>query len=258
MNVSLYKRLDVYALGKSVNVNQMENNIQTVTISFYRFEGILRKLWAFAQMGFARRKLKKISPISFFKLFGSGTGEGFTPYPNTNVYAILSVWKNNKEAEKTIENEEIFLRYKKNSIENWTIFLTPISSKGEWDKCNPFEPLDNKGAILEKKMLAALTRATIKPSILLNFWSRVPAISKMIGQNKNVIFKIGLGEIPWFHQVTFSIWPNAEAMAEFARKEGPHAKAIQAVREGKWFTEELYARFQVQKATGTWNGQTVL
>ena len=38
-------------------------------------------------------------------------------------------------------------------------------------------------------MLAALTRATIKPKIMLKFWSRVPAISKVIGNDKNVLLK---------------------------------------------------------------------
>ena len=236
----------------------MEKSIQTVTITFFRFEGIFHKIWAFAQMGFARRKLRKIDPMIFFKLFGSGTGEGFTPYPNTSVYAILGVWKNSDVAERIIGSESIFARYKKISVENWTVFLTPISSKGEWDRCNPFEPITGNPSNVKKNVLAALTRATIKPSILLNFWSKVPAISKMIGQNENVLFKIGLGEVPWFHQVTFSIWPDAESMAEFARKDGPHARAIKSVREGKWFSEELYARFRVQKATGTWGGKSVL
>ncbi len=233
----------------------MERNIQTVTISFFRFNGIFKKLWAFSQMGFARRKLKRIDPISFFKLFGSGTGEGFAPFPNTSVYAILGVWENSDVAEKVIKTERVFTKYRNISIENWTVFLTPISSRGEWDKCKPFEPVALKNTGTEKELLAALTRATIKPSILLSFWSKVPAISRMIGQNENVVFKMGLGEIPWFHQVTFSIWPNAEAMSEFARKDGPHARAIQAVRKGKWFSEELYARFRVQKATGTWGGK---
>ena len=236
----------------------MESNIQTVTISFFRFDGILQKIWAFAQMGFARRKLKRIDAMMFFKLFGSGTGEGFTPYPNTSVYAILGVWENLDLAESIIGNEDIFAKYRKISVENWTVFLTPISSKGKWDRCNPFKPINKEPIDFKKNMLAALTRATIKPSILLNFWSKVPAISKMIGQNENVVFKMGLGEIPWFHQVTFSIWPNAEAMSEFARKDGPHASAIKSVREGQWFSEELYARFRVQKATGTWGGKSVL
>ena len=235
----------------------MKQNTQIVAISFFRFEGVLQKLWAFSQMGFARKKLKKIKQISFFKLFGSGTGEGFTPYPNTSVYAILSVWNNLGEAENNIKEREIFENYRTHSMENWTVFLSPISSRGYWDKTNPFKP--NKYEIeIKDNMLAALTRATIKPKIMLKFWSKVPAISKVIGNNKNVLFKMGLGEIPWFHQVTFSIWPNAETMSDFARKDGPHAKAIQSVREGNWFSEELYARFEVKKAIGKWSGTSVI
>ncbi len=235
----------------------MKQNTQIVAISFFRFEGVLQKLWAFSQMGFARKKLKKIKQISFFKLFGSGTGEGFTPYPNTSVYAILSVWNNIGEAENNIKEREIFENYRTHSMENWTVFLSPISSRGYWDKTNPFKP--NKYEIeIKDNMLAALTRATIKPKIMLKFWSKVPAISKVIGNDKNVLFKMGLGEIPWFHQVTFSIWPNAETMSDFARKDGPHAKAIQSVREGNWFSEELYARFEVKKAIGKWSGTSVI
>ena len=235
----------------------MKQNKQIVAISFFRFEGVFHKLWAFSQMGFERKKLKKIKQISFFKLFGSGIGEGFTPYPNTSVYAILSVWNNLGEAENNIEEREIYENYRTHSIENWTVFLSPISSKGYWDKTNPFKP--NKNEFKKKDhMLAALTRATIKPKIMLKFWSKVPAISKVIGNDKNVLFKMGLGEIPWFHQVTFSIWPNAKTMADFARKDGPHAKAIKSVREGNWFSEELYARFEVKKAIGKWCGKSVI
>ncbi len=235
----------------------MKQNKQIVAISFFRFEGVFQKLWAFSQMGFARKKLKKIKQISFFKLFGSGIGEGFTPYPNTSVYAILSVWNNLGEAENNIKEREIYENYRTHSIENWTVFLSPISSKGYWDKTNPFKP--NKNEFKKKDhMLAALTRATIKPKIMLKFWSKVPAISKVIGNDKNVLFKMGLGEIPWFHQVTFSIWPNAKTMADFARKDGPHAKAIKSVREGNWFSEELYARFEVKKAIGKWCGKSVI
>lgn len=235
----------------------MKQNKQIVAISFFRFEGVFQKLWAFSQMGFARKKLKKIKQISFFKLFGSGIGEGFTPYPNTSVYAILSVWNNLGEAENNIEEREIYENYRTHSIENWTVFLSPISSKGYWDKTNPFKP--NKNEFKKKDhMLAALTRATIKPKIMLKFWSKVPAISKVIGNDKNVLFKMGLGEIPWFHQVTFSIWPNSKTMADFARKDGPHAKAIKSVREGNWFSEELYARFEVKKAIGKWCGKSVI
>lgn len=45
-------------------------------------------------------------------------------------------------------------------------------------------------------------------------------------------------------------------MAEFARNNGPHAQAIRAVRDGKWFREELYARFRVADEIGSWEGQS--
>jgi spheroidene monooxygenase len=76
----------------------------------------------------------------------------------------------------------------------------------------------------------------------------------MIGTDPNVVFKIGIGELPMLHQITFSIWPGAAEMAAFARHDGPHAKAIKAVREGDWFKEELYARFSILGDRGTWGG----
>jgi spheroidene monooxygenase len=73
-----------------------------------------------------------------------------------------------------------------------------------------------------------------------------------------VIFKIGIGEVPWLQQVTFSIWPDSATMAAFARSDGAHAQAIRAVREGGWFREELYARFRVLGDVGSWNGASPL
>ena len=90
--------------------------------------------------------------------------------------------------------------------------------------------------------LAVLTRATIRPRILHKFWGRVPGISEVIGRDPNVIFKIGVGEIPWLHQVTFSIWPDTETMSAFAHEDGPHARAIRAVREGKLVLPKSFMR----------------
>ena len=103
-----------------------------------------------------------------------------------------------------------------------------------------------------------MTRATLKARITAQFWRRVPDISAAIGADPNVIFKIGVGEVPWIHQVTFSIWPDAASMATFAREDGPHARAIRAVREGNWFREELYARFRILGTQGTWDGANPL
>jgi spheroidene monooxygenase len=221
---------------------------QIVSLSFFRFAGPLARVWALTMMGGARRPLGRTADIGFWKLCGSGTGEGFTPVPNTAVYAILATWPDAETARARTQSG-IFARYQHRASENWTVFLQTQTARGEWSGKTPFEPTASETA----GPLAALTRATIKPRILARFWGRVPNISAMIGTDPNVAFKIGIGEIPILHQVTFSIWPSEKAMAGFART-GPHADAIRAVREEGWFREELYARFAVHSDRGTWNG----
>lgn len=205
-------------------------------------------------MAFARLSLGKIRQLQFWKLFGSGTGEGFTPIPNTGVYAILCVWPNLETAKSQINGADIFARYQKRSCENWTVFLSPTSARGKWNGQTPFQAQSPA----RNGPLAALTRATIKPSVLLKFWKRTPAISDVIGDDPNVAFKIGVGEVPLLHQVTFSVWPDEDSMAEFARTSGPHARAIKAVRAENWFREELYARFEIQDHYGSWMGKNPL
>ncbi|MEM6372218.1 MAG: spheroidene monooxygenase [Pseudomonadota bacterium] len=227
---------------------------QTTTLSFFRFNRLRDRMWAFAMMGGARIAMARIPDLSFWKLCGSGTGEGFTPMPNTGVYAILCVWPNVDVARARLTQTPVFTRYRARASEHWTVFLNPISARGAWSGSAPFSPVTDT----VDGPLAALTRATIKPGILAKFWGRVPDISAMIGSDPNVIFKIGIGEVPMLHQITFSIWPGVPEMAAFARNNGPHAAAIQAVRDGAWFKEELYARFAITGDTGTWGGTSPL
>jgi len=60
---------------------------QVVSFSLFRFGSWRARVWAFVMMGLARRHLRKVESINFWKLCGSGSGEGFTPIPNTSVYA---------------------------------------------------------------------------------------------------------------------------------------------------------------------------
>lgn len=226
---------------------------QIVTLSFYRFQGPRAQIWAFTMMGLARRAMARVPGIGFWKLCGSGTGVGFTPRPNLSVYAILATWPDAATARAQICGAGIFGRYRARAVESWTVLLSPTSVRGAWSGKTPFVA----GAEPAQGTLAALTRATIRPSVLARFWRRVPDISAVIGNEANVMFKIGIGEVPWLHQVTFSIWPDAASMSAFART-GPHAEAIRAVRADNWFSEELYARFAVHSDIGTWNGASPL
>ncbi len=225
--------------------------MQSVTLSLFRFDRLSARLWVLGQMGLARRVLPQVEGLRFWKLCGSGTDEGFTPRPNWAVWAILGIWVNAAAARAGMGGAP-FTRWRSRADESMTLYLEPFAARGHWSGARPFAPSGTSNG-----PIAALTRATVKPSRVLRFWGRVPDISAKVGSDPNVIFKIGIGEVPMLHQVTFSIWPDEDSMAAFARR-GPHADAIRAVREEGWFNEELYARFRIAGATGTWQGRDPL
>ncbi|MEM1298372.1 MAG: spheroidene monooxygenase [Pseudomonadota bacterium] len=231
----------------------MPEQTQIVSLSFFRFRSVAARTWAFTQMGLARMAMARIPDAGFWKLFGSGTGEGFTPLPNTGVYAILCTWPDLGTARARLADTPVFARWRGWAAENWTILLETASVRGEWSGEAPFHASGSADG-----PLAALTRATIRPAKALKFWQRAPAISDAIGADPHVAFKIGLGEVPGFQQVTFSIWPDAASMSRFARQGGPHHHAIKAVRAGGWFKEELYARFRIAGEIGSWEGGSPL
>jgi spheroidene monooxygenase len=205
-------------------------------------------------MGLARAAMARLPGATFWKLCGSGTGEGFTPKPNTAVWAILAVWPDRATAERGVSEGAVFRRWRAHAGESWTIYLSPATARGQWAGVEPFRA---EGSLPDGP-LAALTRATVKAGKALRFWGRVPGVSAVIGSDPNVVFKIGIGEVPFVHQVTFSVWPDAASMAHFARGDGPHGRAIRAVRDEGWFREELYARFRILGESGTWGGASPL
>ena len=224
-----------------------------VTLSFFRFPSLAGRLWALYMMGRARFAMPRVPGIGFWKLCGSGTGEGFTPLPNTAVYAILAAWPDETTARKQTAEAKIFQTYRTKASEDWTVILETSSARGVWSG----RAFDATGRKIDGP-LAVLTRATVKPRSAFNFWSHAPSVSQMIGADPNVAFKIGIGEVPLLHQVTFSIWPDAHKMTEFARESGAHATAVRAVRDGNWFAEELYARFAILGDHGSWGGASPL
>lgn len=225
--------------------------ISVATLSLFRFVGARNRLWVFGQMALARRRSLWAGHTQFVKLCGSGTGQGFTPRPNWQVWAIFAVWPDEAAARAGVTNHSVFQRWRARASENWTVFLAPVSARGSWAGVNPLTAESAVPRALDAP-IAALTRATVRPRHALAFWRKVPDISQAIGRDANILFKIGIGEVPLLHQVTFSVWPNAASMDSFARKDGPHAQAIRAVRTGDWFSEELYARFDVLGTLGAW------
>lgn len=228
--------------------------MQTTTISSFRFEGAPAQLWAFSQMQFARAPLKRTPGVSFCKLMGSGTGESFHPRPNFGVYAILLIWQSNEAAIKGLAESKVIAGYRSRATESFTVFLQAHKAWGQWDGGMPFETA-GKGE-REVQPIGVLTRATLHKGVLYDFWKSVPAVSDELKNEPGLLFKLGMGEVPWVQQVTFSIWRNTKDMHAFAYRSRAHSDAIRQARERGWFKEGLFARFSIVGAEGTWEGRS--
>jgi spheroidene monooxygenase len=226
-----------------------------VTLTFHRFGPALQRLWALGQMGAARLTLPRVPDIGAWKLCGSGADQGFVPIPNTAVWVILATWPDAATARARIDAHSPFTDWARHAEESWTVFLAPTSVRGKWGGETPF----TVSADPAPGPLAVLTRATVRPRAAAQFWRRTPDLNRAIFADPNVVFRIGIGEVPLMQQVTFSIWPDLESMSAFAHARGClHNEAVRAVRAGDWFREELYARFRIHGEAGTWNGTSPL
>ena len=79
-----------------------------VTLSLYRYETLSAKLWAFSRMGFARLMMPRLAGLKFWKLMGTGAGDGFSTKPNFGVYTVLCVWHDEASAKLAFATRQPF------------------------------------------------------------------------------------------------------------------------------------------------------
>lgn len=224
-----------------------------VTFSLFGFATLRKRLWAFSQMGLAKPALRRIPDLRFFKLMGTGSGAGFSTRPNFGVYTLLAEWPSMEIARQRIASADGLEGHRNMADRMATLFLEPVASRGRWDG-HRFEIEADAGE--QQLPLVALTRASIRPSKLFRFWSRVPAISETVEREDMRRFMIGTGEIPWLHQVTVSLWQSAEAMERFSRESVTHGEAVRLAYKENWFSEYCFTRFNLLATQGDWQGLT--
>jgi len=212
---------------------------QTV-LYFFQFKK--NRYWAFKQMQLAKGPLSQMADLQFFKLLGCGGGNGFSMWPDFGTYALLTVWKDCHTRSLFEKNHPLFHEYLEKTEKVRRIVLLPIHGHGSWGGSSPFNFVPS---VEKNKPVAVITRASIRTSKLLEFWWKVPGVSKRVKGFKGAEFSIGIGELPLVEQATFSIWKSEEEMKYFAYKDEDHRKVIELTRERNWYGEELFARFQV-------------
>lgn len=208
--------------------------------------------WGLAQMGTMPPRFKTVPGLTFFKLLGSGKGRVFSLTPDFYLYGLMAVWETETAADDFFSHSDIFTQYQQHCLETWTIKLEPTKAHGFWDGQAPFVPTV---AVLDKnEKIAVLTRAAINVRALPAFWKYGVQTSKALEKAPGLIAAIGLGELPFVRQATFSIWENEGLMRQYAYQTAHHQEVIKKTRQDNWYHEELFARFRVLSAIGSWKG----
>lgn len=233
-----------------------------VTITIIRYP---KKYIAFAVLAMAIHHIPLWlnREISFYKLLGCGKNGTFDKHPDWQQWGILTARTNGTNASMDSNlkaNELIDTLYGRFidgwfqffNCEKWTIFLSPLEGHGKWDGKTPFDKSAQFTAY--NGPIATLTRATIRLSKLNAFWSNVGAAANEMSKAKGFITSVGIGELPYIKQATFSIWESKEDMKTFAYKMHQHADIIRKTRAEQWYSEELFMRFVPLKTFGTIRG----
>jgi hypothetical protein len=207
--------------------------------------------WAgFLSMALFRLPLWISGKIKFYKLMGCGRNGTFDKTPDWRQWALLTIGSSDDAG---YQPAFILFWWKIFGVEKWELQLAPIEGHGTWDGKAVFGNLpkqtDYEGPI------GILTRATIRPSKLGQFWSHVDAIAQQMANAEGFVTSVGIGEVPWIKQATFSIWESKDNMRQFAYKMKEHAEVVKKTHQEKWYSEDLFVRFKPLKSTGSLNGK---
>lgn len=211
---------------------------------FLAFAGIL-------SMAFFRVVLWFSPSLTFWKLMGCGKNGTFDKKPDWRQWAVLLVSQNAARTPGFLHRWWTFFR-----CEKWELTLQPIEGFGTWNRKECFGSLPRQTEY--DGMIAVLTRATIRAGKLKRFWQHVDPVAKHMYTAEGFVTSLGIGEMPWIRQATFSVWESKAQMKQFAHKLTDHADVIRKTRNENWYSEEMFVRFRIRNASGTLHGKDPL
>jgi hypothetical protein len=208
------------------------------------------KWWGFGRYVFSRFSLRDVVGLQFFKMLGSGYEGGFGLRPSSSRQALFCVFVDRASADAFLYKSELVEKYKRHSREFFSVQLLPFSAKGTWAG----QSLGIAAEVKQGCPVAALTRASIRPSKARQFWKKQPASERSLELAAGCLIATGVGEAPFFRQATFTVWESVAHMDAYART-GAHMEAIKASARGGFFSESMFVRFVPQGMSGVYKGK---
>ncbi len=216
------------------------------------------RAWAWLRMARGPSVLRDVPGLRFAKVMGSGEDGGFGLRPSGTHQGLICMFGRPEQAQAFLDSP-LVAAYRARARQWWSALMAVTDSRGSWDGCgwgltDPSWALAAAGqpATLPTGRVAAITRASIRPSRVTSFWRRAPATQTQLRDADGCELAIGLGEAPLLRQCTFSLWRDAAAMEAYARS-GAHGRAAASAYRHDFFSESLFVRMSVLATAGCWD-----
>lgn len=206
--------------------------------------------WALWRLVRGPSALLGVPGLRFARVLGSGRRGGFGLKPGLDCQGVFAMFDQLDAAQAFATSSPLAQAYRRHAAESFSAVLQAVSARGSWGG----QGMAAATCTVAPDMpIAALTRASIRPTRALRFWRHSPPAEADLAQAPGCRLAVGLGEAPVLRQATFSLWDSAQAMDAYARS-GAHQRAIRASYEGGYFSESMFVRFDPLSVTGQWQG----
>jgi spheroidene monooxygenase len=208
--------------------------------------------WGWLRFVTGRMAVRGTPGLRFVKVLGSGRGGGFGTAPSPTIQGLFCVFDDAASADAFVSSTGAFQAWRSRARECFTVKLRAYSVRGSWSGMRPAlgatAPVDGP--------IAALTRASIRPTRARRFWRMEPQAERELEATHGCLLATGVGEAPLLRQATFTLWDSVASMDAYART-GAHLAAIRASAQGAFFSESMFVRFVPEGAQGSWRGRSL-
>lgn len=186
------------------------------------------------------------------RVLGTGRGDSTAPGVQRGRTALFCVFGGESHADAFVSR----LSRRGGLVESWHVKMRGAGGHGAWRgreiprllEPSPAPRADGSTA------LAMITRADVRVRSWRAFSRKARVVDEELRRSEGLLAVVGIGEAPILRLGTFSLWRDAESMADFARRRPEHQDAVRRTRDEGWYGEEMFARFVPYWSAGTWDG----